>query len=83
MDQYSNDGIYILFTESHEIFPNSLYGMYEIRMNGGIKIIFYSNWNLQQIQMKWKGVDKICLETEFCHLDLLSYGILYRISKQK
>lgn len=41
MDRSSNDGIYILFTESHEILPNSItYGMYEIRMNGGIKRIF-------------------------------------------
>ncbi|KAK2971296.1 hypothetical protein RJ640_001322, partial [Escallonia rubra] len=25
----SNDGIYILFTESHEILPNPIYGIYE------------------------------------------------------
>ena len=46
MDQSSNDGIYILFTESHKILSNSIYGMYEIRINGGIKRILYSNWNL-------------------------------------
>jgi len=37
MDRSSNERIYILFTESHEILPNSIYVMYEIRMNGGIK----------------------------------------------
>jgi len=26
--------------------------MYELRMNGGIKRIFYLNWKLQQIQME-------------------------------
>lgn len=37
------------FTESHEILPNSVYGMYEIPMNRAInKRNFYSNWNLQQ-----------------------------------
>lgn len=41
MDRSSNDGIYILFTESHEILPNStIYGMYEIRMNGRINRIY-------------------------------------------
>jgi hypothetical protein len=54
MDRSSNDGISILFTESHKILSNSIngYGMYEIRMNGGIKRILYSNWNLQQIQLE-------------------------------
>lgn len=50
----SNDEIYILFTESHKILSNSIdgYGVYEIRMNGGIKKILYSNSNLQQIQLE-------------------------------
>lgn len=53
--------------------------MYEIRMNVGIKRIFDSNWNLQE---RRKGIEKTFREREFCHFDLLCYGILYRISKQ-
>lgn len=52
MDPSSNDGIYIMFTESHEILPNSIDVMYEIHMNVGIKRILFSNLNLQQLQME-------------------------------
>ena len=46
MNRFSNNGISILFTESHEILPNSVY---EIPiMKRGINRILYSNWNLQQ-----------------------------------
>lgn len=49
MNQFRNNGISIFFTESHEILPNSVYGMYEIPTNRGInRIILDSNWNLQQ-----------------------------------
>jgi hypothetical protein len=41
-DHFSNDGMYILFTESHENLSNSIYGMYEIRMSEVIQRIFYS-----------------------------------------
>lgn len=40
MDRSSNDGIYIMFTESHEILPNFIGVidvMHEIHMNVGIK----------------------------------------------
>lgn len=58
MDRSGNDRISILFTESHKILSNSRdgYGMYEIHMNGGIKIIVYSNLysnsNLQEIELE-------------------------------
>lgn len=47
MNRFRNNGISIFFTESHEILPNSVYGMYEIPI-GINRIILYSNWNLQQ-----------------------------------
>ena len=40
MDRSSNDGIYIMLTESHEILPNFIGVidvMHEIHMNVGIK----------------------------------------------
>ena len=52
MNRSSNDRISILFTESHEILPNSIDVMYEIHMNVGIKRILFSNLNLQQLQME-------------------------------
>lgn len=65
MDRSSNDGIYIMFTESHEILPNFIGVidvMHEIHMNVGIKRLWYSNWNLQQLQMKYKGIGKFYLD---------------------
>lgn len=73
-----------MFTESHEIEPNSISGIecmkYVLTMNGGINKIFYSNWNWRN-RYKWKEIYKTFLETQFCYLGLRSYGILYRISK--
>lgn len=69
MDRSSNDGIYILFTESHEILPNSIYVMYEIRMNGGIKRELYTQIGIcnKQNRYKWKGINKLHLDfMEFC-----------------
>lgn len=56
MDRSSNDGIYILFTESHEILANLIHiyrlHTYEQRRNRRIKKIFAANLNLRQIQME-------------------------------
>lgn len=55
-----------MFTESHEIEPNSISGIecmkYVLTMNGGINKIFYSNWNLRN-RYKWKEIYKTFLET--------------------
>lgn len=45
-------------------------GLYEICMNWGIKIIFYFNIGVC-MRYKWKLIDKIFLEIEFCCLDVL------------
>lgn len=69
MDRSSNDRISILFTESHEILPNSIDVMYEIRMNGGIKRELYIQIGIcnKQNRYKWKGIHKLHLDfMEFC-----------------
>lgn len=53
---------------------------YVLTMNGVINKNLYSNFNLRN-RYKWKEIYKTFLETEFCYLGLLSYEILYRISK--
>ena len=73
MDRSSNDRISILFTESHEILPNSIYVMYEIRMNGGIKRELYTQIGIcnKQNRYKWKGINKL-------HLDFMEFCIEYQ-----
>jgi len=70
MNRSSNDRISILFTESHEILPNSIYMecmKYEIHMNGGKKIILdLIKLEFLREKYKWKGIEKF-------HLDLRSF----------
>jgi hypothetical protein len=71
MDRSSNDRIYILFTESHEILPNFIYVTYEIRMNGGIKREFYTQIGIcnKENTYKHKGIHKL-------HLDFILWSFV-------
>lgn len=53
-DRSSNDGMYILFTESHEILANSIYVFhtYERKWDRGMKSIFDASSNLRQVQQE-------------------------------
>lgn len=54
MDRSSNNGMYILFTKSHEILANPIriYVVHTYEERQRIKKIFDANWNLRQIQVE-------------------------------
>ena len=68
-----------MITESHEILPNSIDGMYQINTyehknkENFLSKIFYSNWNLHQTNTNAKKLIN----------SISTYRVLYRISKQK